>query len=155
MNQACILLVEDNPDDEELTRLAFRKARISNDIVVAHDGAEALKLLFEEGDEKATPMMVMLDLNLPKVEGLEVLRQIRANPKTTLLPVIILTSSKQQEDVVGSYELRANAYVRKPVAFDEFAEAIRVLGLFWLVVNQGPPNLRERVAKAAVTAGGN
>jgi two-component system, response regulator len=149
MTTPYILLVEDNPDDEELTRIAFRKARISNELVVAHDGAEALETLFPEHTDRAAPMLVMLDLNLPKVEGVEVLRRIRAEPKTTLTPVIILTSSRQQEDIVTTYQLRANAYVRKPVAFDEFAEAVRVLGLFWLVINEPPPVGIQAPASAA------
>lgn len=147
----CILLVEDNPDDEELTRIAFRKARVSNEIVVARDGAEALELLFGAGT-RIEPILIMLDLNLPKVEGLEVLRQVRSHDATTLVPVIILTSSKQQEDVTRSYQLRANAYVRKPVAFDEFAEAVKVLGLFWLVVNEGPMGQRPRTVTSAPAA---
>ena len=150
MNKQYILLVEDNPDDEELTRLAFRKAHITNPISVAHDGAQALEMLFGDEADEAEPVLIMLDLNLPKVDGLEVLRQVRANPRTTLLPVIILTSSRQQEDILGSYELRANAYVRKPVAFDEFAEAVKVLGLFWLVVNEAPPSVRRTITPAVV-----
>ena len=146
MSNSYILLIEDNPDDEELTRLAFRKARITNELVVAHDGAEALEVIFGRAAKASLPMIVMLDLNLPKVAGLDVLKAIRDNPETALLPVIILTSSRQQDDVIASYNLRANAYVRKPVAFDEFAEAVKVLGLFWLVVNQPPPMLLVKTA---------
>ena len=138
MDDPYILLVEDNPDDEELTLRAFRLAQLANRVVVARDGQEALDVLFDRSD-RPLPSVTLLDLNLPKVGGLEILERVRSDPRTSHLPVIILTSSRQQEDVLRSYDLRANAYVRKPVAFDEFAEAIRVLGRFWLVVNESPP----------------
>ena len=138
-----ILLVEDNATDEKLTLLAFRKCRVANKVVVVRDGAAALDLLFGAGehpdrDVKSLPALVMLDLKLPKVDGLEVLRRIRADERTKLLPVVIFTSSKAEEDVIRSYALGANAYVRKPVAFAEFAEAAAALGLFWLLLNERP-----------------
>jgi len=139
-----ILLVEDNPTDEKLTVLAFKQCGIANMIDIERDGAAALDYLFATGahagrDITALPSVVLLDLNLPKVDGLEVLRRIRANEHTKLLPVVVLTASKEEEDIVRSYSLGANAYVRKPVAFSEFAEAVRTLGLFWLLLNQRPP----------------
>ncbi len=139
-----ILLVEDNPDDEALTLRAFKKNNIKNGVVVARDGAEALDYLFGAGkhagrDVKDLPQVVLLDLKLPKVDGLEVLRRIRADERTKLLPVVILTSSKEDKDVINGYRLGANSYVRKPVSFDEFLEAARALGLYWLLVNQPPP----------------
>lgn len=142
-----MLLVEDNPDDVELTMLAFEENRLCNDMVVARDGEEALKYLFGESPSEGThrvhlPELVLLDLKLPKISGLDVLRKIRDNPATRYLPVIILTSSKEDEDVIRSYELGANAYVRKPVDFHQFVEAAKTLGLFWLVVNEPPPQRR-------------
>jgi two-component system, response regulator len=139
-----VLLVEDNPDDEELTKIAFESSNLLNELIVVHDGAEALDFLFATGayagrDLEVTPQVVLLDLKLPKVSGLEVLRRLRADERTRTLPVVVLTSSKQDEDVVRSYELGANAYVRKPVDFREFSEAARQLGIFWLLVNQPPP----------------
>lgn len=139
-----ILLVEDNPDDEALTLRAFKKNNIQNKVVVARDGAEALDYLFGAGthaghDAVDLPQVVLLDLKLPKVDGLEVLRRIRADGRTKLLPVVILTSSKEDKDVVNGYRLGANSYVRKPVNFDEFLEAARALGLYWLLLNQPPP----------------
>ena len=138
-----ILLVEDNPDDEALTLRAFRKNHISNPVVVAHDGAEALDWLFREGSftgrGPAEAQVVLLDLKLPKVDGLEVLRQIRANDATRLLPVVILTSSKEESDRLKGYELHANSYIRKPVDFERFIEAVREIGLYWLVLNESPP----------------
>ncbi|MFC3231393.1 response regulator [Marinibaculum pumilum] len=139
-----ILLVEDNPDDAALTRRAFRKNGIGDEIVVAEDGAEALDYLFGNGvhaDRRgaALPRVVLLDLKLPKVSGLEVLRRIRANPRTRTLPVVILTSSVEQQDIAEGYSLCANSYVRKPVDFDEFVEAARQLGLYWLFLNEPPP----------------
>lgn len=140
MNDKTILLVEDNPDDEELTLLAFRKNNISNTIHVARDGAEALEFLFgEEGRNTPLPSIVLLDLNLPKVDGLEVLRRIRSEERTRLLPVVILTSSKEDRDRFDSYSLGCNSYVRKPVSFAEFVEAARQLGLYWLLINETPP----------------
>lgn len=139
-----ILLVEDNPDDEALTLRAFRKNNIHNKVVVARDGVEALDYLFGSGahsqrDTTDLPQVVLLDLKLPKVDGLEVLRRIRADERTKLLPVVILTSSREDQDVINGYRLGANSYVRKPVSFDEFLEAARSLGLYWLLLNQPPP----------------
>jgi CheY-like chemotaxis protein len=139
-----ILLVEDNPDDEELTRYAFRKSNVVNQIVVAHDGQEALDMLFgPEGPEKnrdlrLRPSVILLDLKLPKVGGLDVLRRIRSDPRSQCLPVIVLTSSREQEDLIASYQLGCNSYVRKPVNFLEFVEAARQLGLYWLLLNESP-----------------
>ena len=140
-----VLLVEDNPDDEALTRRAFRQNNIGNPLVVARDGAEALDYLFGEGDYAERdvsdlPQVVLLDLNLPKIPGLEVLRRIRDDPRTRLLPVVVLTTSKQEQDVVDGYRNGANGYVRKPVDFDEFVAAARQLGLYWLLLNEGPPS---------------
>ena len=135
MSRRRILLVEDNPDDVELTIRAFKKNNIANDIVVARDGAEALEQL----QEAELPAVVLLDLKLPKVDGLEVLRRVRANERTALLPVVILTSSREERDLVSGYSLGANSYVRKPVDFAEFLEAVKQLGLYWLVLNESPP----------------
>ncbi len=139
-----ILLVEDNPDDEALTLRAFRKNNIGNEIAVVRDGEEALAFLFYRGayatrkpDDR--PQIILLDLKLPKIDGLEVLRQIRANPSTRLLPVVILTSSKEEQDLIEGYSLGANSYVRKPVDFNQFLEAVKQLGLYWLVLNEPPP----------------
>ena len=144
MNSKIILLVEDNPDDEALTLRAFQRSNILNEIVVARDGAEALDYLFGAGkfegrDISEQPQIVLLDLKLPKIDGLEVLERIRANEQTKLLPVVILTSSKEQQDLLQSYSLGANSYVRKPVDFSEFYEAVRNLGLYWLILNEPPP----------------
>lgn len=144
MSEKVILLVEDNPDDEELTLHAFRANHICNTIVVAHDGVEALDYLFARGahagrDPRILPSVTLLDLNLPKMDGLEVLRQIRSNEKTKLLPVVVLTSSKEDQDLLKSYGLGANSYIRKPVDFGQFSDAIRQLGLYWLVINEAPP----------------
>lgn len=130
-----ILLVEDNADDEQLTLRAMRQSDIPNIIRVARDGAEALDKLFGV-DEKHLPDLVLLDLKLPKVNGLEVLQRIRANDKTKTLPVVILTSSDEERDIVESYELGANSYIRKPVDFDQFIDAVRQLGLYWLSMNR-------------------
>jgi two-component system response regulator len=148
MSNQVILLVEDNPDDEALTMRALRKHNIANEVVVAHDGVEALDYLFGTGawtgrDRRQLPQVVMLDLKLPKIEGLEVLRRIRADDLTRLLPVVILTSSNEEQDRIGSYGLGANSYVRKPVDFDEFVDAVKQLGLYWLVLNE-PPAGRPR-----------
>jgi two-component system, response regulator len=142
-----ILLVEDNPDDEALTLRALTKNNIKNDVVVARDGAEALDYLHGTGkyagrDTSKLPQVVLLDLKLPKVDGLEVLREMRADPRTRLLPVVILTSSVEEQDRVSGYELGANSYVRKPVDFTQFLEAARQLGLYWLVLNESPPAKR-------------
>jgi two-component system response regulator len=137
-----ILLVEDNPDDEELTVVALKKSHIANEVVVARDGEEALDYLFATGPHEGStfiPAVILLDLKLPKIDGLEVLRRLRAHERTRHIPVVILTSSKEQEDVVEGYSLGANSYVRKPVDFDQFLEASRQLGLYWLVLNEPPP----------------
>jgi two-component system response regulator len=142
MDERVVLLVEDNPDDVELTIRAFKKSNIGNRVVVVQDGAEALAWLFgSDGDGAARPLpeVVLLDLKLPKVDGLEVLRRIRENERTRLLPVVVLTSSNEERDMVESYRLGANSYVRKPVEFSEFLDASRQLGLYWLVLNRPPP----------------
>jgi len=144
MNQKrSILLVEDNPDDEELTLRALNRNLIANDVVVAHDGEEALDFIFGRGawagrDPSDLPALILLDLNLPVLDGLGVLRQIRADERTRRAPVVILTSSSEQRDLVRSYDLGANSYVRKPVEFEEFVEAVRQLGVYWLVLNELP-----------------
>ena len=139
-----ILLVEDNPDDEELTLRALAKNNIRNEVVVARDGAEALDYLFGTGeyagrDTSKTPQVILLDLKLPKIDGLEVLRRLRADERTNLLAIVILTSSKEEQDIVTGYKLGANSYIRKPVDFGQFIEAVRQLGLYWLVLNETPP----------------
>lgn len=138
-----ILLVEDNPDDEALTLRAFKKNNIGNEIVVARDGVEALNFLFGMGeyegrDTSDIPELILLDLKLPKLDGLEVLRHLRTDDRTRLLPVVILTSSKEEQDLINGYSLGANSYVRKPVDFTQFIEAVRQLGLYWLVLNERP-----------------
>ena len=140
-----ILLVEDNPDDVDLTLRALKRNNIVNEVVLAVDGVEALDYLFGTGaytgrDTSATPRVVLLDLKLPKIDGLEVLRRLRSDERTKLLPIVVLTSSKEQQDLVESYSLGANSYVRKPVDFNQFVEAIRQLGLYWLVLNEPPPS---------------
>ena len=137
-----ILLVEDDSDHEILTIRALRKANIANEIRVARDGEEALDLLFGSGDHvlKTSPQVVLLDLKLPKIDGLEVLRRIREDERTRMLPVVVLTSSDEESDIVRSYKLGVNSYIRKPVNFTEFAEATRQLGMYWLVLNECPPN---------------
>jgi two-component system response regulator len=142
MSDTSILLVEDNPDDEALTLRALRKNNIKNEVVVARDGAQALDILFGTGERQGRPLLpqlILLDLKLPKVDGLEVLGRIRADARTSLLPVVILTSSNEERDVAEGYRLGANSYVRKPVDFDQFLEAARQLGLYWLVLNEPPP----------------
>lgn len=139
-----ILLVEDNPDDVVLTIRAFKKAHIANPIRVASDGEEALSYLFQAaGSHPPTlPAIILLDLNLPKIDGLTVLRRLRADERTRRLPVVVLTSSREDRDIVGSYDLGANSFVRKPVDFDEFVDAARALGLYWLMLNEQPPPAR-------------
>jgi two-component system response regulator len=143
MKEKVILLVEDNPDDEMLTIRALKKNKILNEVVVAHDGPEALDYLFGTGkyahrDMSVHPQVVLLDLNLPKLSGLDVLKRIRAEESTRLLPVVILTTSNEEKDLLGSYSLGANSYIRKPVDFEQFSEAIRQLGMYWLVLNRAP-----------------
>lgn len=138
-----ILLVEDNPDDVALALRALKRNHIANEVVVANDGVEALDFLFCRGahadrNPEDLPEVVLLDLKLPKIQGLEVLQQIRANEQTRLLPVVVLTTSSEDRDVIESYRLGANSYIRKPVDFDQFTEAIRHLGMYWLVLNQSP-----------------
>ena len=144
MNDKDILLVEDSPDDAELTLRAFKRSHVMNSIHVVRDGIEALDYLFGRGQyaDRASsqlPTLVILDLKLPKLDGLGVLRAIRANERTKLLPVVILTSSKEEQDLISGYSLGANSYVRKPVDFAEFLEAVKVLGIYWLMMNQAPP----------------
>lgn len=139
-----ILLIEDNPDDVELTRRALNRSNVANRLVLVTDGAEALDYLFATGeyaerDASDLPQVILLDLKLPKIDGLEVLRRIRADERTRLLPVVILTSSNRERDVIDSYKLGANSYVRKPVDFEQFVLATRTLGLYWLVLNEPPP----------------
>jgi two-component system, response regulator len=137
MGTHLILLVEDNPDDEALTLRALKKQNILNDIVIVRDGVEALEFLL--APDKPLPSLVLLDLKLPKVGGLEVLQRIRSEPRTRLLPVVLLTSSDEDRDVMDGYRLGANSYVRKPVDFAQFSDAVRQLGLYWLMLNQPPP----------------
>lgn len=143
-NSKIILLVEDNPDDEALTLRALKKNRIQNEVIVARDGVEALDYLFGTGayagrNVAELPQLVLLDLKLPRIDGLEVLRRLRDDPRTRLQPVVILTTSNEDRDVLRSYELGANSYIRKPVDFEQFMEAVRQLGLYWLVLNLAPP----------------
>jgi two-component system response regulator len=147
-NEHVILLVEDNPDDEALTLRALQKNKITNEVVVARDGVQALDYVFGTGayagrDTSIAPQIILLDLKLPKVDGLEVLRRLRSDPRTKLTPVVILTSSNEERDLLAGYDFGANSYVRKPVDFDQFAEAVRYLGLYWLVLNQPPPVMRR------------
>lgn len=148
MNDRVILLVEDNPRDEELTLRALKKGNVLNPVVVARDGVEALDYLFARGghanrDPAALPQVILLDLKLPKVDGLEVLKTLRADERTKLLPVVVLTSSNEEQDLIRSYSLGANSYVRKPVDFAQFVEAARQLGLYWLVLNETAPLTRK------------
>lgn len=147
MDAKVILLVEDNPDDEELTLRALKKNNIQNEVVIVRDGVEALDYLFGTGayagrDTTLMPSVTLLDLKLPKVDGLEVLKRLRANQRTRLLPVVILTSSKEEQDLLNGYKLGANSYIRKPVDFGQFTEAVRNLGLYWLLLNEPPPRIR-------------
>ena len=144
MKNNLIMLIEDNPDDEALTVRALKKYKIVNEVVVARDGVEALEYLFGEGahagrDTREMPQVILLDLKLPKLDGLGVLRRLRADDRTKLLPIVILTSSNEEQDRVQGYGLGANSYVRKPVDFDQFVEAAKHLGLYWLVLNEPPP----------------
>ncbi len=139
-----ILLVDDNPDDVEMTVMAFKKSSIACELMVVNDGEEGLDYLFGTGawkgrDPRALPPLVLLDLNLPRMSGLEVLRRIRADARTKVLPVVVLTTSNEHNDILSSYSLGANSYVRKPVDFGQFVEAVRQLGLYWLVLNEHPP----------------
>lgn len=148
MNARNILLVEDNPDDVDLTMRAFRKNNIANEVVVARDGVEALDYLFGTGthagrDPAEIPAVVLLDLKLPRLDGLDVLKRLREDERTSLLPVVILTSSKEEQDLVKGYSLGANSYIRKPVDFERFIEAVQQLGLYWLVLNETPPIRRK------------
>jgi two-component system response regulator len=147
MEDKTILLVEDNADDEKLTLRALKKNNIGNEVVVARNGAEALDYLFGAGsysgrDTRLMPQVVLLDLKLPKIDGLEVLRRLRADERTKLLPVVLLTSSNEEQDRLSGYGFGANSYVRKPVDFNQFTEAVRQLGLYWLVLNEQPPARR-------------
>ncbi len=142
-----ILLVEDNPDDIELTLRAFRKRRILNPVVVLRDGQEALEYLFGTGryadrEPSGVPMVILLDLKLPRVDGLEVLRRIRADERTRMQPVVMLTSSVEEEDLIASYRLGVNSYIRKPVDFEQFVEVVGQIGLYWLLLNEPPPDER-------------
>ena len=144
MDHKLILLVEDNPDDVELTRRALERNRIGNVVAVARDGVEALEFLFREGafadrDSADMPQLVLLDLKMPRLGGLEVLRRMRADERTRLLPVVILTSSREERDLVDGYASGANSFIQKPVDFEQFVEAVRQLGLYWLVLNEAPP----------------
>ncbi|HHV81511.1 TPA: response regulator [bacterium] len=148
MEEKIILLVEDNPDDVELTLRAFKKCNIANEVVVARDGVEALDYLFGTGayagrDLSVMPAVVLLDLKLPRIDGLEVLRRLRADERTRFLPVVVLTSSNEDQDVVNSYQLGANSYIRKPVDFVQFIDAARQLGIYWLLLNEAPPKGRR------------
>ena len=144
MEKKPILLVEDNPDDEMLTKRAFKQNNILNEVVVAHDGVEALDYLFCQGvhtgrDPAIMPTIVLLDLKMPRMGGLEVLERLRADPRTELLPIIILTSSMEEHDLVQGYKLHANSYIRKPVDFAQFVESVKQIGMYWLVLNETPP----------------
>ena len=144
MPRKIMLLVEDNPDDEELTTRVLRQAKIANEIAVARDGREALDFVFGEGahtnrDLSKIPAVILLDLKLPKLSGFDVLRSLRRDPRTKLIPVVVLTSSSEDEDILRSYQLGANSYVRKPVEFGAFAKAVNQLGLYWVLLNEAPP----------------
>ena len=146
MSDRIILLIEDNPDDEELTILALKECNIVNEVVVARDGPEALEYLYGTGkykgrDPARLPQIILLDLKLPKLGGLEVLQRLRSDPLTQLIPVVVLTSSSEEEDILTSYRLGANSYVRKPVEFHRFVNAVRQLGLYWLLINEVAPIL--------------
>lgn len=147
MGDRAILLVEDNPDDVDLTLRALAKHNITNEVVVARDGAEALDWLFGMGvhegrDTAEKPELILLDLKLPKVDGLEVLRRVRSDDRTRLLPVVVLTSSREEQDLIDSYSLGCNSYVQKPVDFTQFVDAVRQLGMYWLLLNERPPHVK-------------
>lgn len=149
MGRKTILLVEDNPDDRDLTVRALKRHHLGEDLIVARDGAEALDYLFCEGDYARrdvcdTPQVILLDLKLPKLSGLEVLRRLRADPRTKLLPVVILTTSNEEEDRLSGYGFGANSFVRKPVDFEKFSDAVRELGVYWLVRNEPPPRQKRQ-----------
>jgi two-component system response regulator len=149
MEEKIILLVEDNPDDVALTLRAFEKSRIKNKIVIAEDGIEALDYIFRRGkfenrEPNELPSVILLDLKLPKLDGFEVLKAIRENEATKLLPVVILTSSKEEQDIIRGYKDGANSYIRKPVDFDNFFDAVKTLGLYWLILNE-PPNINNKI----------
>ncbi len=149
MSSKSILLIEDNPSDIALTKRALEKARIANQLVIAEDGQEALDYLLGTGvhagrDPTDQPMLTLLDLKLPKIPGLEVLKRLRSDARTRRIPVVILTSSNEEQDVAGSYDLGINSYIRKPVDFSQFAQAVEQLGLYWLVLNEPPPPLEDR-----------
>jgi len=142
MKEKIILLVEDNPDDVQLTRRALQKNNIANQLKVVHDGVEAMDYLLSAAggdDSSPLPTVILLDLKLPRMDGLEVLRRIRANEQLKRLPVVVLTSSKEQQDILKSYDSGANSYIRKPVDFEQFNDAVRQLGLYWLLLNETPP----------------
>ncbi len=148
MDKKIVLLVEDNPDDEELTRIAFKECHLANELVVVRDGQEALDYLFLTGkyadrDMAQLPQVMLLDLKLPRVDGLEVLQRVRADERTKQLPVVILTSSRHEQDLIDSYSLGASSYIQKPVDYLQFVEAVRQLGLYWLVLNQTSPALKR------------
>jgi two-component system response regulator len=134
-----IVLVEDNEDDIVLTRRALARNKIGNPLVIARDGAEALELLLSANGDSVNPAIILLDLQLPKMDGLSVLKRLRADPRTKLTPIVVLTSSKAEQDVVAGYDLHANSYIRKPVDFDQFTEAVRQIGMYWLLLNEPPP----------------
>jgi two-component system, response regulator len=136
-----IVLVEDNEDDIVLTRRALSRNKIGNPLVIARDGAEALELLLGANGDSINPAIILLDLQLPKVDGLTVLKRLREDPRTKLTPVVVLTSSKAEQDIVAGYNLRANSYIRKPVDFDQFTEAVRQIGMYWLLLNEPPPSV--------------
>lgn len=143
MNEKVILLAEDNPDDVALTLRALKKSNILNEVVVANDGVEALDYLFATGkyagkDPDVLPSVILLDLKMPKIDGLEVLRRLRADERTKFLPVVILTSSKEEQDIIAGYKLGANSYIRKPVDFIQFSESVKQLGMYWLLLNESP-----------------
>ena len=143
-----ILLVEDNPDDIELTVRAFEKSKILNELIVTRDGVEALDFLFGSGkysgrDTSIMPAVILLDLKLPKLDGMEVLKQVRSDPRTKILPVVILTSSKEEQDLINGYSLGANSYLRKPISFNKFVDAVQQLAIYWLVLNEAPPSVKR------------